>query len=51
MPEKLVWTGQRDAQLKRMRVEGAAWDAIATVLGISRNAAIERGRVTSVNEV
>lgn len=44
MPEKLVWTDQRDAQLKRMRVERASWDAIAAALGISRNAAIERGR-------
>ena len=44
MPEKLVWTDQRDARLKRMRVQGAAWDAIAAALGISRNAAIERGR-------
>ena len=44
MPEKLVWTDQRDARLKRMRVQGSAWDAIAGALGISRNAAIERGR-------
>jgi hypothetical protein len=44
VPEKLVWTDQRDAQLKRLRVQGAAWDAIAAALGISRNAAIERGR-------
>jgi len=44
MPEKLVWTDQRDARLKRMRVQCAAWDAIAAALGISRNAAIERGR-------
>ena len=44
MPEKLVWTDPRDTLLKRMRSQGAAWDAIATALGISRNAALERGR-------
>lgn len=44
MPGKLVWTDQRDSQLKRMRVQGVTWDGIAAVLGISRNAAIERGR-------
>lgn len=44
MPEKLVWTDPRDSLLKRMRAQGAAWEAIATALGISRNAAIERGR-------
>ncbi len=44
MPEKLIWTEPRDAQLKRMRSQGLPWDAIAAALGISRNAAIERGR-------
>jgi hypothetical protein len=44
LPEKLVWTEQRDTWLKRLRAEGMAWDAIAAALGISRNAAIERGR-------
>jgi hypothetical protein len=44
MPQKLVWTGQRDLQIKRMRADRASWDSIALSLGISRNAAIERGR-------
>ncbi len=44
MPQKLVWTGSRDMQIKRMRADRASWDAIALSLGISRNAAIERGR-------
>jgi len=44
MPEKLVWTESRDAQLRRLRAGGASWDAIAASLGMSRNAAIERGR-------
>jgi len=44
MPQKLVWTGPRDMQIKRMRACRASWDAIALSLGISRNAAIERGR-------
>ena len=44
MPQKLVWTGPRDSQIKRMRAARASWDSIASSLGISRNAAIERGR-------
>jgi hypothetical protein len=44
MPQKLVWTGPRDMQIKRMRADRSSWDAIAMSLGISRNAAIERGR-------
>lgn len=44
MPQKLVWTGPTDARLKRLRREGHTWDLIAGELGISRNAAVERGR-------
>jgi hypothetical protein len=44
VPEKLIWTDPRDALLKRMRAQGTAWETIAGALGISRNAAIERGR-------
>jgi len=44
MPQKLVWSEPRDARLRRLRAEGRSWDAIAAELGISRNAAIERGR-------
>ena len=44
MPQKLVWSVPRDTQLRRLRAEGNSWDAIAAALGISRNAAIERGR-------
>jgi len=44
MPQKLVWTAPGDARLKRLRAEGHSWDRIAAELGISRNAAIERGR-------
>jgi hypothetical protein len=44
MPQKLIWTTPRDAQLRRLRGDGASWDDIAAALAISRNAAIERGR-------
>ena len=44
MPQKLVWTVPTDARLKRLRAEGHSWGRIAAELGISRNAAIERGR-------
>jgi hypothetical protein len=44
MPAKLHWTESRDIQLRRMRAEGSSWETIAAVLGVSRFAAIERGR-------
>lgn len=33
-----------DAQVRRLRAEGASWDCIARSLGVSRYTAIERGR-------
>jgi hypothetical protein len=44
MPQKLVWTPAQDAQIKRLRAEGATWDAIAAALSVSRFTIIERGR-------
>ena len=44
MPQKLRWTPEQDGALLRARAAGAAWDAIAESLAVSRNAAIERGR-------
>jgi hypothetical protein len=44
MPERLVWTAAQDAQIKRLRGEGATWDAIAAALSLSRFTVIERGR-------
>jgi len=44
MPQKFVWTEAQDTQIRRLRSEGAAWDSIAAVLGLSRWAVIERGR-------
>jgi hypothetical protein len=44
MPKKLEWTAAQDAQLRRLRAEGATWDGIAAVLGLTRWAAMERGR-------
>ena len=44
MPQKRPWTPALDAQLRRLRAEGATWDGIAALMAISRNAAIERGR-------
>jgi hypothetical protein len=45
MPAPLVWTELADESLYTLRGEGRSWDAIAAVLGISRWAAIERGRL------
>jgi len=44
MPIKIHWSEATDAKLRRLRAEGATWDAIATELSISRYTAIERGR-------
>ncbi len=45
MPASLIWTETRDTVLCELRAEGRSWDAIAAVLGISRWATIERGRL------
>ena len=44
MPERRIWTDAADETIRRMRVDGATWAAIAAVLGLSRNTIIERGR-------
>ena len=44
MPKKLTWTEAQDSQIRRLRAEGASWDAIAAALGFTRWAIIERGR-------
>ncbi len=44
MPQKLHWTQGQDSQIKRLRAEGASWDAVAATLGMSRWTVIDRGR-------
>ena len=44
MPQKHQWTNAEDSQLRRLRAEGATWDAIAAVLHLTRWTVIERGR-------
>ncbi len=44
MPTPLVWSESRDDLLHRLRGDGRSWDSIAALLGISRWAAIQRGR-------
>ena len=44
MPKKLIWTDAQDTQIRRLRMEGASWDMIATILGLARWTTIERGR-------
>ncbi len=44
MPTKHPWTQAEDNQIRRMRLEGATWDAIAAALHVTRWTAIERGR-------
>ena len=44
MAKKMQWTEAQDLTIRRMRIEGASWDAISAALGVSRYTAIERGR-------
>ena len=44
MPRKTVWTDGQDAQIRRLRTEGASWDIIALALGFTRWTVIERAR-------
>ncbi|MEJ0016728.1 MAG: AsnC family protein [Acetobacteraceae bacterium] len=44
MPAKFIWSNAHDTRIRQFRAEGASWDAIATVLGLSRWAIIDRGR-------
>ena len=44
MPRKAVWTEGQDAQIRRLRTEGANWDLIALALGLARWTVIERAR-------
>ncbi len=39
-----AWTPPLDAQLRRLRLEGARWAEIAQALGVSVDIARERGR-------
>jgi len=34
MPRKTVWTDGQDAQIRRLRTEGASWDIVALALGL-----------------
>jgi hypothetical protein len=44
MPRKLAWTDAQDAQIKRLRSQGATWDTIAATLHVTRWTVIDRGR-------
>jgi hypothetical protein len=49
MPRKTVWSEGQDAQIRRMRTEGASWDAISQALGLARWTVIERARALGVH--
>ena len=42
-PER-IWPAPRDAQLRRLRLEGASWAEIGEILGVTPHIARERGR-------
>ncbi len=48
MPGKRVWTEGQDTQIRRLRTEGASWDIIALLLGLTRSIIIERARYLNV---
>ena len=48
MPGKRVWTEGQDAQIRRLRTEGASWDVIALLLRLTRGIIIERARHLNV---
>jgi len=43
MPLPLVWTDPVDGVLRRLRAEGATWDAIAAALRLSPSTVMARG--------
>lgn len=44
MPAKQIWTNAQDTQIRRLRAEGATWDEIAALLGLTPAVTRERGR-------
>jgi hypothetical protein len=50
MARKTVWTDGQDTQVRRLRMEGQSWDAIAAILGLSRCTVIDRARVLGVEQ-
>jgi hypothetical protein len=44
MPVRIEWTEAADAQLLELRRARRTWDEIAAAAGVSRNAAIDRGK-------
>lgn len=48
MPVKLEWSDAQDDLIRVGRGAGRSWDAIAGELGVSRGAAISRGRAIGV---
>jgi hypothetical protein len=44
MAERREWTETADNTIRYMRSAGATWASIGTMLGLSRNTVIERGR-------
>jgi hypothetical protein len=44
MPLRINWTEEADTMLLGLRRDGTTWDGIAAAIGVSRNAAIDRGK-------
>jgi hypothetical protein len=44
MPKELLWTSGQDTQIRRLRSEGASWEAIAVALSLARWSVMERAR-------
>ena len=44
MAERVTWTASMDERLRKWRLAGATWDAIAVAFGLGRETVRERGR-------
>ena len=51
MPRKTVWTDGQDNQIRRLRTEGASWDAVALALGLARSTVIDHARAIGAEDM
>jgi hypothetical protein len=49
MSRKIVWTDAQDSQIRRLRSEGASWEAISAELALTLWAVTERARRIGVS--
>jgi hypothetical protein len=50
MSRTIAWTDAQDAQIRRLRGEGATWETIATALSMKLWVVAERGRQVTAHQ-